>query len=196
MTSQIEYYDKNAEFFLNSTQNLDMTHIYKPFLEILGNNKNILDLGCGVGRDAEEFINMGHNVLGIDGSISMCQMSQKRLGNRAEIKHMMYEEIEWNKKFDGIWACASLVHLERCKMDQILSNLAKSIKEGGIFYMSVKYGENMREINGRIFYDWTEDMLRPMLLKNRFEVIKFWKTGDVRVEKPQIWLNALCKLIK
>ena len=57
-----DYYDNNAQEFVNSTFMVDMQSLYQPFLNLLPDFGQILDLGCGSGRDALAFKNMGYQI--------------------------------------------------------------------------------------------------------------------------------------
>ena len=92
---------------------------------------------------------------------------------------MLFEELNDQNIYDGIWACASILHLSKSDLFLVFHKMNKALKENGIIYTSFKYGEFEGERNGRYFTDFTEDSL----------------TGDVREGRgDERWLNILiCK---
>ena len=77
----------------------------------------ILDLGCGSGRDTKYFLQKGYDVVAVDGSIEMVKLSTEFTGKQT--LHLTFDEINFNEEFDGVWACASLLHVPRNKIDSI-----------------------------------------------------------------------------
>ena len=68
----LDYYNKNAESFIQGTVLADMKDMQNNFLKELSGNK-ILDFGCGSGRDTKCFIELGYDVEAIDGSLELCK---------------------------------------------------------------------------------------------------------------------------
>ena len=68
----LDYYNKNAESFIQGTVSADLKDIQDKFLKELSGNK-ILDFGCGSGRDTKCFIEAGYDVEAIDGSLELCK---------------------------------------------------------------------------------------------------------------------------
>jgi 2-polyprenyl-3-methyl-5-hydroxy-6-metoxy-1,4-benzoquinol methylase len=87
-----------------------MSPVYGRFLRHVPASGRILDAGCGVGRDALAFAEHGF-VMGFDASAEMVRMARERVGDLAEIRQMRSEEVAWREEFDGVWACASLLHV-------------------------------------------------------------------------------------
>ena len=70
---------------------------------------------------------------------------------------MLFEELDVVEKYDGIWACASILHVEKKKLPDILKRMATATKNGGVIYTSFKYGDFEGEKNGRYFTYLTEE---------------------------------------
>lgn len=186
----ISYYDHNAEVFTNSSINANMTPTCDEFLGYLQPNSHILDLGCGTGRDSRYFIAHGHSALPVDGSAEMCRIATEVSGVAA--KQMLFQELNFTEEFDGVWACASLLHAERNQLPTILQKISVALKDGGILYMSFKYGTGDKERSGRFFSDMTEDDI-PFLCDG-YKVIRTFITEDVRADhKDERWLNIFVK---
>lgn len=180
----IQYYNQNAELFINTTQNVSFSSVQSKFLDKLPINASILDFGCGSGRDTKYFLEQGYQVEAIDGSEELCKLASIFTG--IEVKQMFFEEFEEYKKYDGIWACSSILHLSYVKLLEVIKKMVAALKENGIIYTSFKYGnfEGMR--NGRYFTDMTEERFMELLQDIEGLVIEeTWVSYDVRPERGE-----------
>jgi SAM-dependent methyltransferase len=188
-----DYYSKNSEQFIESTLNIDMELIYQEFLPLIPKEGSILDAGCGSGRDSKYFSKMGYKVTAIDNCEDFINHVKTYPGIEA-IK-LGFDEVDYTNRFDGIWACASLLHVPQEKMQEAIVKLFNSMKTNGIFYASFKYGNFSGERNGRIFSDMDEEQF-DLIIKQipGLKVIKYWITNDQRPERvAENWLNVLMK---
>ena len=160
----LTWYRENAETFLSRTGNVDMTMTYDPFLELVAPGGSILDLGCGAGSAALYFTRKGYKVLAVDGCAEYCEHTRRRAG--CEVRQMLFGELDYTNAFDGVWACASLLHVQKDALPGVLRLIRRALKKDGVFYASFKYGEAEREKNGRRFSDFTEESLRALSRKN------------------------------
>lgn len=187
------YYNENAKEFFEGTAYVDMSENAKEFLALLPAKSKILDAGCGSGRDSLMFMKQGFEVTAMDGSIEMCRLASEHIGQ--EVKHMLFQEVDFKEEFDGIWASASLLHVPSQELEEVLIKLKNSLKENGVFYASFKYGDFDGERNGRYFHNLTEEKAEKVFTKAGFDIKKIWITGDVREDREdEKWLNivALC----
>ena len=109
---------------------------------------------------------------------------------------MLFEELNDQNIYDGIWACASILHLSKNDLFLVFHKMNKALKENGIIYTSFKYGEFEGERNGRYFTDFTEDSSKEFILQiPQLQIKEIWTTGDVREGRgDERWLNILiCK---
>ena len=81
------------------------------FLACLPAGAAILDFGCGSGRDAKAFLELGFSVEASDGSEELCRRASELTG--IPVKRMLFSELSAADRYDGIWACASILHLPR-----------------------------------------------------------------------------------
>lgn len=188
----LTWYRENAETFLSRTGNVDMTMTYDPFLELVAPGGSILDLGCGAGSAALYFTRKGYKVLAVDGCAEYCEHTRRRAG--CEVRQMLFGELDYTNAFDGVWACASLLHVRKDALPGVLRLIRRALKKDGVFYASFKYGETEREKNGRLFSDFTEESLRTLLDEaGGFRTVKLWTTADARPERAEErWVNVLC----
>ena len=188
----LSWYRENAEAFIEHTESVDMSAQYRPFLDLVPAGGQILDLGCGAGNAALYFSQAGYQVLAVDGCREMCEFTGRRAGCRT--RHIRFEELDYTEAFDGVWACASLLHVRKAGLPGVLRLILRAVKPGGVFYASFKYGETEREKNGRFFSDFTEDSLRALLDETGgFRICRLWLTHDVRPDRAdERWVNVLC----
>ena len=193
MCNTIDYYNQNAKEFIDGTVSVDFRHIQNMFLELLPERARILDFGCGSGRDTKYFLEQGYMVDAIDGSLELCKAASKYTG--ITVKHMFFQELNEEEIYDGIWACASVLHTKREELPEIIRKMSLATKANGIIYLSFKYGEFEGERNGRYFTDMTEDSMAEILFGfPELKVEKQWVTGDVRVgREDERWLNMILR---
>jgi SAM-dependent methyltransferase len=191
--STIDYYNDNAEDFVRQTQNLDMEALYEPFLKLIPSNGNILDAGCGAGRDTKAFIEKGYHVTAFDASPKMVAAAQRLTG--LPVMLMQFEELNFDQEFDGIWACASLLHVRIVDMPGVLQRLHRALKPNGVLYASFKEGANQERIkDGRLFVDYDEIGIQKLIIETMcFAGLQISRTVDVRQDRAtEYWLNAVC----
>ena len=189
----INYYNKYTKSFIQTTRSVDFTNIQNKFLSYLPSGASILDFGCGSGRDTKYFLKRNYNVTAIDGSEEICKEASKYTG--IKVKQMLFEELNDQNIYDGIWACASVLHLSREKLPNIFHKMHQALKTNGIIYTSFKYGTFEGERNGRYFTDFTEGMFEEFVRKiSGLQIEKMWITGDVREGRgDERWLNILLR---
>jgi SAM-dependent methyltransferase len=192
----IAYYDKSADAFEEQTADLDMSAIQLRFLAHMPPSGTILDAGCGVGRDALFFAQRGYRVTAFDASAEMVARARRRVGELAAVRQMGFEDVDWMDTFDGIWACASLLHVATAELPSVTRRLVTALRPGGAWYLSFKYGEGERYSRGRRFTDQTEQTLREALNGLGVEVVDSWVTGDIRAGRSdEPWLNAVVQKV-
>ena len=189
----IDYYNRYAVPYYEETVDVDMTEVIEPFMELLPENAEVLDLGCGSGRDTIVLEERGFYVTPMDGSEEMCKLAE--INTDQEVLQMTYDEMEFDDVFDGIWACAALVHLTDDEMREIMKKLIQALKADGILYFSVHKGDRDGIYNGRYFRDYTRKELSDLMEEfPELELINIWTTLDARSGKSDgQLLNVLAK---
>lgn len=187
----IDYYERHSSRYFEETINLNMEEQLEEFLSFLPENAEVLDLGCGSGRDSRFLEEAGCYVTPMDGSPKMCSLAE--IYTDMEVLCLTYEEMEFQEVFDGIWASASLLHVARKDMPKILEKLYHALKPGGILYMSFQYGETEEYRNQRFYCDYTERTMKSLLKYQRgLELLELYQSDDMR-EGRNRWLNVLVK---
>ena len=189
----LNYYDKNAIPFSESTLHVDFAETQQAFLDCLPSHAHILDFGCGAGRDTRYFLEDGCRVTAVDGSEALCKIASEYTG--IPVKQMLFQDLDETDKYDGIWACASILHLKKTELLDVFVKMKKSLKKQGLIYTSFKYGDYEGMRNGRYFTDFTEDLFADFM-KDIFglAIEKTWTTVDVRVGRgDERWLNILLR---
>jgi len=188
----LKYYQDNAQTFFNGTVNVDMSSLYETFTRHLAPGARVLDAGCGSGRDAKAFLEMGYQVEAFDASSAMVELAREHTGLPVQVK--TFAEVDWKEEFDGIWCCASLLHVPAVELPGVMRRLADALKPGGVWYVSFKYGDGEREVDGRRFTDMDEEGLQRLLeTVPRVEIESLWTTHDKRPERNEVWLNGILK---
>lgn len=190
-TSTSAYYENHARQFFDDTITIGMSPLYARFLRCLPNTGRILDAGCGSGRDASAFLELGYEVIAFDASPTLAAFASAYSGISVSV--LRFQDVEWQSQFDGIWACASLLHVPAAELPDALSRLADALKPKGVLYASFKYGRGEREHNGRCFTDMDETSLATLLWEvQRLKELETWITTDLRPgREADHWLNTL-----
>lgn len=188
------YYDTHADAFIAGTRDADMSRLRRRFAVALpqpaGVPARILDAGCGSGRDARAFTEAGLATEAFDASPRIVTAATHHAG--VAVRPMTFEQFAWEHPFEGILACASLLHVAESDLPEVLSRLVAHLVPGGVLYASFKVGPGERTEEERRFTDMTEDRLGALL--DGCESIdrrEMWRSRDVRRERSEAWLNAL-----
>jgi len=193
INSTIDYYNKNAHEFYRNTVNVDMSEHYRRFEKYFLPESRILDAGCGSGRDSLYFLRKGYKVEAFDASEEMAKLSSKLTG--LSVQHAKFEDVELDDMVNGIWASASLLHVDRGSIIDILQRLTAMLSEDGVLFMSFKYGDKVYEKDHRLFNGYNESSFSEMVSSiPALTILELYKTADVRDERVnEYWLSAIAK---
>src|SRR6185295_9472088 len=155
--STIQYYDLNADAYANKTSFIDLTDLYERFKKHIPRGARILDAGCGAGRDVRYFIERGNIVIAFDASKEMVRKCREY--PHAYCVTMSFLEVDFKEQFDGVWACASLLHLTQTEAKDAMMRLTTALKPGGVMLVALKKGskgEKSEDSTGRFFQYYDE----------------------------------------
>ena len=209
----LDYYDAHAKEYAELTVNADMSQTRARFLRhlpagaaildeaegdtagqnVAKNRVHILDAGCGSGRDSLAFMQLGYDVTMLDASAGMCKCAEALTGQMALC--MSFAEINFENRFDGIWACASLLHVPEKNLETVFVKFWHALKDNGILYASWKYGEAERQDGERFYCDMTEEKLKSVLARvGLFDCVDCWIADDsLPSGREQKWLNVVLR---
>ena len=192
-TKTLAYYETNADRFVQTTQNVGFSEIRDRFLSCLKQGDHILEFGCGSGRDAKAFLEAGYRVTAIDGSKQMCEIASSYIGQK--VRCMRFEELDEKECYEGIFACASILHARKKDLPELMRKMCDALKPGGVMYVSFRYGDFEGTREGRYFSDFTEKSFRELIGKiAELSEEELWISQDVRKEKEgTLWLNAILR---
>ena len=185
------YYTENALTFFADTVAVAMAPLYARFLPHIPPGGHILDAGCGSGRDTLAFLQKGYRVTAFDASPSLADLAERHTGQPVQV--LRFQDLEWDREFDGIWACASLLHVPTADLPDALGRLALALRPRGILYASFKHGRGERTHQGRRFTDLDEAGLQALLGQvPGLTELETWITEDLRPARAaERWLNTL-----
>jgi len=195
MHETLKYYNQNADMFIAGTKEVDMTETRARFAAHLPDHAYVLDFGCGSGRDTKAFLDMGFRVDATDGSEEICARASEYTG--IQVKKMLFQELDAYEKYDGIWACASILHLPKAELADVIAKIETALKTGGVLYTSFKYEDSEGMKNGRHFTCFTEETLNEFWRNaSSMQIIDQWITQDVRPDrKDEKWINLLARRV-
>lgn len=188
----IDYYNQNADSFVQGTVSVDFKETQDKFLKLL-TGKKVLDFGCGSGRDTKYFIESGFDIVATDGSEELCKSASTYTG--IQVKHMLFQDLNEVDCYDGIWACSSILHLPKDELKIVIKKMSGVLKPNGIIYTSFKYGNFEGERNRRFFTDFTLEVFKDFISDVKDIVIEeYWITRDVRPgREEEKWLNLILR---
>ena len=185
------YYTKNSEEFIEGTIHVDMSKQYELFEKYLKPNSKILDIGFGSGRDSLYFQSIGHDVTSIDPTLIFCEKAIE-LGLH-NVLNIAAEDMVFQNEFDGIWACASLLHVKRNDLVNVLKKCFDALVNDGTMYASFKLGDFEGVRDGRFYVDMNIDNLKQLTSAANLEIIEYAISEDVRKDHSEKWLNIIIK---
>jgi SAM-dependent methyltransferase len=145
----LDFYSASARVYLGSGARGVSRHL-PSFLDLLPPRARILELGCGGGRDAEAMIAAGFDVDPTDGATEIAQIAEERI--RRPVRVMHFDELDALQVYDAVWANASLLHVPRTCLPQILARVFRVLKPDGLHFASYKGGSaEGRDRFGRYF---------------------------------------------
>lgn len=199
----VESYDKIARQW--SDKNGAVTIWNKEietFHKLLGKGK-ILEIGSGSGRDAEIFVKAGYEYTGTDVSSALLKIARKRVPDAIFLEQNVCElNFPKGTQFDGFWASMILLHIPKVKIGQVLQQIKKFVKKGGVGFISIKegFGEKMEikladygSDDKRFFAYYLKEEFEGILLKNGFDIIE---SNTLKMNSKPAFLCFFVRVVK
>ena len=186
----LSWYRENAIQYAEETRNSLVLDALWEFLSRIKEGGTILDYGSGSGRDSAYFLDKGFSVDSLDGSAEMKAQAERLFG--IKVKLASFLSLEEKDKYDGIWAQASILHLEEHDLRVALTLIERALKRDGVFYSSFRKGEGDGYENGRWYTNMTERRFLSFLPASLY-VEKIWESQDVRPGVSRTWLSIICR---
>ncbi len=185
------YYETHAPGYFDATRSIDMTELYDRFLPYIPKGGRILDAGSGSGRDTLAFLTKGYQVEAFDASPRLAELSSRLTG--IETKVLRLQDFHSPPRFDGVWACASLLHVRQSEMPGAVRRLVDALKPGGVLFICTKEGTGERLApDGRLFTDLNEASARTLLEPLDVDMVEIWVSQGEGTRRGQgDWLNVL-----
>ena len=185
------YYESNAERYAAETISADMSEQYQRFLPLLKKGAKILDVGSGSGRDVCYFQKQGYQATALEPSKNLCREIRKVFSG--EIVCSDIQNYRPAERYDGIRACASLIHLQEEEVLQFFERIDRYLNDDGIVYISGKNGiQSGKAGDGRYFLEFTEHLVEKILTVNKqLKLEQLWYTEDVSGRRGFWWMNVI-----
>lgn len=176
-TDTVRFYDDAAERFGDITADGAPDPTLQRFIDALAPGASVLDLGCGHGIASAKLARLGFDVTGLDPSQGLLDVA-RRLAPTARFTLATFDDLDGTEAYDGIWANFALLHAPRADMPRHLAAIARALRPGGVFHLSMLLGEGeIRDSHGRAYTYYSVEALRALLASAGFDLIQS-ETGD------------------
>jgi ubiquinone/menaquinone biosynthesis C-methylase UbiE len=136
--STIDAYNKIADDFHERNSKSILSKEYDIFKEYTGDQKSIIEIGCGTGRDAASLLERGFKYVGIDASEEMLKIARRQVPEATFQVADFYKLSFHDHSFDGFWAAASFLHVPRQELDAVFTEVKRVLKPQAVGFISVK----------------------------------------------------------
>lgn len=161
----LRYYEQAAPHYTASTAAMQVRHL-DPFLDLLDPGAEILELGCGAGRDAAHMIGREFVTTATDGSVAMVRKAKERFGIDAQ--QMRFDQLDASEAYDAVWAHAGLLHATRAALPDILAAIYRALRPGGWHFANYKLGDDDHLDEGRDQLGRWTNLPQPEWLEARY----------------------------
>lgn len=182
----LDYYNRNAVPFREGTRDHDVSQNIEALLSAIEGEPpfDILDLGCGPGRDLVAFKARGHNPVGLDGAAEFARMARAQSG--CEVLQQDFRALDLPPaRFDGIFANAVLFHVPRDSIADVLGRLRAALKPRGVLFVSNPRGNDEQGVTGERFgCFWADETWCATVRAAGFEEItRYWRPAGLPCDR-------------
>ena len=189
----LDDYQRNAEGFREGTRDHDVSQNIEALLRHLGPGGpfDILDFGCGPGRDLQTFLRLGHRPVGLDGTARFVEMARTDAGCEVWQQNFLALELP-AERFDGVFANASLFHVPLQELPRVLGQLHATLRPGGVLFSSNPRGQNEEGGNGQRYGAWHDyARWRELLEAAGFQALEHYYRPAGLPREQQPWLASV-----
>jgi SAM-dependent methyltransferase len=189
----LAHYDQNAQGFWEGTRDHDVSQNIDAMLQHIAaaSPLELLDFGCGPGRDLISFTALGHHVTGLEGSAQLAALARAHSG--CEVLEQNFLNLDLPRaRFDGVFANAVLFHIPSQALQRVLSALHSALKPGGVLFCSNPHGTGQEGWHGDrygVFHDWPS--WRNHLTSAGFEALTHYYRPPGLPREQQPWLASV-----
>lgn len=186
-------YDQVAAEFAARWGDLRLERALDAFARRVGGARRVLDLGCGPGRDLEFLARLGCWVAGLDLSAGMLAEARRRMPATPLIRADLGRPPLAAGCFDGVWACASLLHLPQVQLPAALADITRFLFRPGVLYLALKGGHGeawVADVSGqRFFFAYYQPAeVEAALRRAGFTLLEAWTSAD-QAGREHPWLS-------
>lgn len=189
----IKYYDNEASNWASGHQTNMFWGSMDEFYKLLPSGK-VIEIGCGGGRDAKDYLVKKYNYIGTDVSAGLLKEAKKLNPKGIFLNQSVYSLNFPENSFDGFWASAVLLHVPKKRISEALNKIHNIVMNNGIGFISLKKGEGERvDEDDRLFSYYSQEEFDSILQSNGFKIINF---GILPMSEKTVWLKYLVKVVK
>lgn len=195
--STIAHYDRLAATYAEALAGHDTAECRDAFLAALGGPgpHDILDLGCGPGRDLAAFAAAGHRAIGLDGCAALAEIARQT----ADVPVLEQDLLDLRlnpRSLDGVFAQATLFHVPTEDLSDVLRRIREALRDGGVLFACDPTGTNTE--------GWVEDRYvafrRPattarLMREAGFAALRDWRRPPGAPRRLQTWLAGLWQAV-
>jgi SAM-dependent methyltransferase len=193
----LAHYQASAESFQAGTADHDVSQNIAALLQHIHAAApfDILDFGCGPGRDLKQFVALGHRPIGLDGTARFVEMAKADSG--VDVWQQDFLALNLPKaRFDGIFANAVLFHIPSQELARVLSQLHATLRPGGVLFSSNPRGDNVEGWNqGRYGAYYNLETWQSYLIAAGFTELEHYYRPEGLPREQQPWLASVWRAI-
>jgi SAM-dependent methyltransferase len=193
----LAHYDRNAQAFWEGTRDHDVSQNIAALLQHIeaAPPLEILDFGCGPGRDLRAFSELGHHAIGLEGSPALAALAREHSG--CEVLEQSFFELALPaERFDGVFANASLFHVPSAELPRVLRELHAALKPRGVLFASNPRGEGQEGWSGErygAYHDW--ESWREVMIAAGFDALTHYYRPPGVPRAQQLWLASVWRKV-
>ncbi len=191
----IASYDRFSAVFASALGGASLSHELDIFACMLPPGARIVDAGAGPGHYTLALAARGLLAVPVDLSMELLRVASEYGLDKlvlADLRRLPFARGD----LDGVWACASLLHLPKQVLPDALGELRRVVRIGGALYCSVKLGDGEKWVAApqggeRFFAYYGEDELDHLLAENGWVI----SGGYVTPGRSHPWINRFCRAV-